>query len=101
MYYLVVLTEMADLAVDAVEHEPFIDDLAELHAVLLGGPFDEEPWPGVVAAYVLHCDSREAADAIVAADPLVASGAATAAVVRWDLVGIDLDAVEPHLTDGG
>lgn len=48
-------------------------------------------------AYVLSCDSRKQADDLVAADPLVASGGATATVRHWDLVGIDPRVINPAL----
>jgi uncharacterized protein YciI len=96
-YYLVLLREVQAMS-DWPDHEPFIDSLMERNAVLLGGPFDLPPLPGVSAAYVLRCTTLDEARALVAVDPLVTSGAAQAIITRWDLVGIDLGAIDEDLT---
>lgn len=97
MYALVLLQETG-AAVEEPDHEPFIDDLIERNMVLLGGPFDAAIVPGALAAYVLRCADRAEVDAVVATDPLVTSGAYLPAVVSWDLVGINLGAIDPGLT---
>jgi hypothetical protein len=94
-----VLTRAADPP-PTTDHESFIDSLIQRHAVQLGGAFEGDPLPGVNAAYVLRCASLDEAWAIVAQDPLVTSGAATAAVVRWNVVGIDLAAIDSELAIG-
>jgi uncharacterized protein YciI len=98
VYFLVLLQESG--SADDVAHEPFIDSLVERNLVLLGGDFDEEAFPGVTAAYVLRCGDLAEAEAVVATDPLVASGACEATVVGWDLVGVNLNAIDPYLASG-
>jgi hypothetical protein len=49
---------------------------------------------------VIRCRSLDEAWALVARDPLVVSGAATASVVRWDLVGVDLAAIDVDVAIG-
>lgn len=46
----------------------------------------------------MRCDDLAAAEAIVATDPLVTSGAMRPLLAEWQLVGIDLGAVDEHLT---
>jgi uncharacterized protein YciI len=94
MYFLVLLRDAAPEPPE-VDHEPFIDWLDERNLVLLGGPFEPEPSPGISAAYVLRCASREEAEGIVALDPLVSSGACKPTVVEWQLVGINRAAIDP------
>jgi uncharacterized protein YciI len=95
MYFLVLLQ---DLHPDhAVDHEPFIDSLIARNVILLGGGFDDPPRPGIGAAYVLRHDSLAEAEATVATDPLVRSGAVIATVTAWDLVGINAAAIDPDL----
>ena len=47
---------------------------------------------------MLRCDDLAAAEAIVAIDPLVTSGEMRPRLAEWQLVGIDLAAVDEHLT---
>ena len=97
VYVLVTLLEGPKHGEVDVDHEPFIDSLTAEHLVLLGGDLvDAEQ--GVRAAYVLRCDDLAAAEAIVATDPLVTSSVMRPRVVEWQLVGIDLGAVDQHLT---
>jgi uncharacterized protein YciI len=97
VYFLVLLQ---DLRLDrTVEHEPFIDSLIERNLILLGGPFVDEPEAGVESGYILRCESRAEAEAIVATDPLVAGGAVTATISPWDLIGINTGAIDPDLLD--
>lgn len=97
MYVLVTLVEGPKFGEVDVDHEPFIDALAAQHLVLLGGDLvDAEQ--GVRGAYVLRCDDLAAAEAIVATDPLVSSRVMRARLTEWQLVGIDLGAVDEHLT---
>lgn len=82
------------------DHEPYVDELVAAHRLLLGGPFERPVLDGIRAAYVVRADDECEAAAIAADDPLVRSGAAHAVVVRWDLVGVDLDALAPELASG-
>lgn len=96
MYVLVLLRHgenVDDEELHSATHERFIDSLIERHAVLLGGPF-AEPVDDVSAAYVLPCGSVDEARAIAAEDPLVEHRVARADCVEWQLVGIDVDAIE-------
>jgi uncharacterized protein YciI len=97
VYVLVTLLEGPQFGEVDVDHEPFIDSLIAQHLVLLGGDLvDSEE--GIRAAYVLRCDDLAAAEAIVAADPLVTSGVMRPRLAEWQLVGIDLEAVDDQLT---
>jgi uncharacterized protein YciI len=98
MYFLVLLQLSPDAPADVPEHEPFIDCLIERHVVLLGGGFDPEPADSVIGGYLLHVEDRAAAEAIVATDPYLTSGACTATITHWDLVAIDKEAIDPDLT---
>ncbi|MGY1723353.1 YciI family protein [Blastococcus sp. SYSU DS0533] len=91
-YFLVLLTAAPGAGARRPDHEAFVDSLVDRQLVLLGGPLGEGD-----AAYVLRCGSPEEARDVVAADPLVVSGACTAAVTPWDLVGVDLRLVDPDL----
>ncbi|MGY1803818.1 hypothetical protein ACI78T_11110 [Blastococcus sp. SYSU D00922] len=94
MYFLVLLAASSAAPATPPEHEPFVDSLIDRRLVLLGGELGAG---GHAAAYVLRCDSLDVARAVVATDPLVASGTVTASVAPWDLVGIDPDLVDPAL----
>lgn len=97
MYYLITLAEPDEKASAEIDHESFIDSLVQRQLVLLGGPLDGVPWSGATAAYVLRCDSRQQANDLVATDPLVVSGVATATVRHWDLAAIDPRVIDPAL----
>jgi len=99
-YYLVQLRDVAPGLSDGIDHVPFIDDLVARNRILLGGTFTQEPSPGVGAAYVLRCDNGAEAAAVAAGDPLVVAGACEAVISLWDLVGINLSAVDPPLAEG-
>jgi hypothetical protein len=96
VYVLVTLLEGPQFGEVDVDHEPFIDSLIAEHLVLLGGNLVESE-QGIRAAYVLCCDDLAAAEAIVAADPLVTSGVMRPRLDEWQLVGIDLEAVDDDL----
>jgi uncharacterized protein YciI len=97
VYVLVTLMEGPKFGEVDVDHEPFIDTLAAERLVLLGGDLvDAEE--GVRAAYVLRCDDLAAAETIVATDPLVTSGVMRPLLAEWQLVGINLGAVDERLT---
>lgn len=100
MYYLVALSPTTTAPSAPPDHESFIDSLIRRRAVLLGGPFEEGRLPDVTAGYVLRCGSLHEARSIVARDPLVVSGVATAAIAHWDLVGINLAAIDVDLAIG-
>lgn len=97
MYFLVLLTEVPDGPADVPEHEPFIDSLISRQAVLLGGAFEGELASGVSAGYLLRCADLAEAQQIVASDPLITSGAYLPMIARWELVGIDAEAIDPEL----
>ena len=97
MYVLVTLHEGPKFGEVDADHETFIDSLIAKHLVLLGGDL-VEAGPGIQAAYVLRCDDLATAEAIVATDPLVSSGEMRAQLAEWQLVGIDLGAVDDNLT---
>jgi hypothetical protein len=67
------------------------DSLIDRRLVLLGGPL------GADAAYVLRCTDLAEAEAIVAGDPLVSSGAAVPTITEWALVGVDPRVIDPDL----
>ncbi|GAB3827733.1 YciI family protein [Kribbella italica] len=94
MYFLVLLQLLPDAPADVPAHEPFIDSLIERHLVLLGGGFGSEPVDGVIGGYLLHVTDQAQAEAIVATDPYLTSGACTATITHWDLVGIDREAID-------
>jgi hypothetical protein len=97
VYVLVTLLEGPRFGEVDADHEPFIDSLVAQHSVLLGGELVESE-DGIRAAYVLRCDDLPAAEAIVATDPLVTSGEMRPRLAEWQLVGIDLGAVDDDLT---
>ena len=97
VYVLVMLLEGPRFGEVEVDHEPFIDSLIAEHLVLLGGDLVGAE-QGVQAAYVLRCDDLAAAEAIVATDPFVTSGVMRPRLAEWQLVGIDLEAVDDQLT---
>ncbi len=100
MYYLVLLkgdTQRISSAIDE-EHETFIDALIAEGSILLGGGFSEsEPYFG---GYLLFCSSFEEAKQKAEADPYLKSKAAEAEIRTWELVGIDLNAVNQDLVVG-
>jgi uncharacterized protein YciI len=96
VYFLVLLTEEPEAIGPPPEHEPFIDALIERELVLLGGPLGS----GGAAAYVLRCGSLADARAVVAEDPLVRSGAMTATISGWELLGVDVRLIDPGLVVG-
>jgi uncharacterized protein YciI len=100
VYALVLLTDHPQPGEWAAQHDSFVDSLVERRLVLLGGPLTEAGSGGPHAAYVLRCASLADAQEVVATDPLVSSGAATAAVLPWDLVGIDPRIIDPDLVVG-
>jgi hypothetical protein len=97
VYVLVTLLEGPHFGEIEVDHEPFIDSLVAEHLVLLGGDLADSE-QGMRAAYVLRCDDLAAGESIVATDPLVTSGVMRPELAEWQLVGIDLAAVDDDLT---
>jgi uncharacterized protein YciI len=81
----------------AAAHEAFVTSLIERNLVLLGGDF-VPPVANLDAAYVLHCESIERALEIAAEDPIFSAGVYEPQAARWELIGINLDAIEPSLT---
>jgi hypothetical protein len=90
------LRDAPDWTSDEPDHERLVHSLVDRNVILLGGPLDGEPVAGVSAAHVLRCSDIDEARAVVATDPLVVAAVAT--VTRWDLVGINVDAIDDELT---
>jgi uncharacterized protein YciI len=97
VYFLVLLHEPASMPDVEVDHESFVDSLIQRNVILLGGSLPASSEPGIWAAYVLSCPSRDAAQAIVASDPLVTHGLAVPTVTAWDLVAINTAAIASDL----
>lgn len=79
-------------------HVSFIEEMTAANVVLLGGDF-EAPVDGADGAYLLHTASRTEAEDWAAHDPLIRSGAYSARVVAWHLVGIAPGAINPRLLE--
>lgn len=79
--YLVLVTRTPDFRDEVgAEHVRFLDEVRARDQLLLTGGFTDKTG----GAYVLHnVSDRAAAQAIVAADPLIAKGSATATVHEW------------------
>jgi uncharacterized protein YciI len=88
---------VADRDEHAAAHEAFVTSLIERNLVLLGGDF-APPVADLDAAYILRCDSVERAVEIAAEDPVFAEGVYEPLAAEWDLVGINLHAIDPGLT---
>lgn len=98
MYVLVLFTEGPQPEDPEVvrSHEDFIDELIGRNQILLGGSFRPR-LDAVRAAYVLRVDSLDQARAITAEDPYFKHGCYRPQLVHWDLVGINLRAIDPEL----
>jgi hypothetical protein len=99
VYFLVMLTDAgsSEGSGPRPDHEGFIDSLIEGHQVLLGGRLTAPSASSPVAAYVLRCGSLIEAERLAATDPLVTHGLAVAVVTGWEVVAVDLQAVEDGL----
>ena len=98
MYFLVQLQYTSDDRTDiGPDHEPFIDGLIAGNVVLMGGHFEDPPWPGVRAAYVLRCATLDEARAIAEHDPIVVAGHVIASVHAWELVAINPAAADEEI----
>jgi uncharacterized protein YciI len=97
VYFLVILTDAGLPHRSMPDHEPFIDSLIGDHRVLQGGPLRTSSESTLMAAYVLRCETLADAQQLVATDPMVADGVAKATVTHWDLVALDLGAIESGL----
>ena len=73
-------------------HKAFVAERVQANEILLGGPFATGPHTG---GYVLACGDLAAAEALVARDPYVVSGAFTATCSEWSVVGVNPAAIEP------
>jgi uncharacterized protein YciI len=96
MHALILMSPSGQTPTDAelqMEHERFIDALDEANKVVLGGTW-EPAAAGYEAAYLVSCESPEEAHAIAASDPLVRADAIHFDVVKWQLVGMNPDAVD-------
>lgn len=96
MYVLVLLMagdRLEDEPLHAAQHERFIDSLIERNLVLLGGGF-AQPIGDSVAAYLLRCESFEAARTLVESDPYVAYRVLRPELTEWELVGINPEAID-------
>ena len=100
-YYLVLLRPGAEHA-RAAElldcHVAFVDSMIGADVVLLGGDFGAAV-AEAEAAYLLHTGSLDEAERWAARDPFVQGAVYESSVVAWELVGINLRAVDPALTD--
>jgi uncharacterized protein YciI len=97
MYVLVLFREgprAHELEAHAEAHNEFVTSLVRRNLVLLGGDFSE-PIAGAHAAYLLRCDSFEAARETIAEDPFFADDVLEPKLVEWRLVGVNPDAVDP------
>jgi uncharacterized protein YciI len=100
-YYLVLLRPGAchDRAPDILDdHVAFVESMIAADVVLLGGDFGEVVGEAE-SAYLLHVASATEAGRWAARDPFVQAAVYEPTVVTWDLVGINLRAVDPGLTD--
>jgi uncharacterized protein YciI len=97
VYFLVLLTDAGPSDASRPDHEPFVDALIERHQVLLGGRLIAGSIGGPLAAYVLRCGSLIEAERLASTDPLVSDGHAVPIVTEWELVALDLQAVEDGL----
>lgn len=98
-YFLVLLEPLGDTAAsdeDFADHVTFVDQMIAENVVLLGGGFDGR-LDGAIGAYLLHTASLAIAEEWAARDPLMARGACSARIVRWDLVGINPRAIDSRL----
>ena len=99
MYVLVLLRagdNVEEEPAHAEDHERFIDSLIERNLVLLGGGF-AQPIGDSVAAYLLRCESVEAACTLVETDPYVANHVLRPELTEWELVGINPDAIDANV----
>lgn len=99
-YHLVLLRPAKRLEGDAhfAAHVSFIEEMSAANVVLLGGDF-EDSIDGADGAYLLHTASPAEAEDWAARDPLISSGAYSARVVPWHLVGIAPAAIDPRLLE--
>ena len=75
------------------EHERFIDGLDKDNKVLTGGGL--KPATGQFeGAYVVRCASLDEAREIAASDPLVRTSAIRCEVTEWELIGINVNAID-------
>ena len=98
-YFLVLLEPLGDAAAadeHFADHVSFVDQMIAENVVLLGGGF-EGRLDGAIGAYLLRTPSLAFAEEWAARDPLMARGACRARIVRWDLVGINTNAIDPRL----
>jgi len=79
------------------DHVAFVEAMIAADVVLLGGDFGV-PVDGAETAYLLRTASRSEAEGWAARDPFVQGAAYEPTVLHWDLVGINLGAVDPALT---
>jgi uncharacterized protein YciI len=75
-------------------HERFIDSLVRRSLILLGGAIEGSA-AFAHAAYILRSDDLEQARALAADDPFVAHDCVRVEVCKWQLVGINPDAIAP------
>jgi uncharacterized protein YciI len=96
MHALVLMATRRNTPADAElqsEHERFIDGLDQADQVVMGGALRPEA-AAFSGAYVVRCESLEEAREISESDPLVRARAIRCQVVEWELVGINVDAVD-------
>ena len=96
MHALVLMTPDDTASVTPVldaEHERFIDDLVEQNKVVLGGELKSTSIQ-YMGAYVVPCASLDEAREIAESDPLVRHNAIRCDVIEWELVGINVNAID-------
>ena len=78
-------------------HQAFIARLVRENRILLGGPFVGEEGGAHFGAYVLACETVAEGRAVAEQDPYISEGVAIPRYVRWQLVGVNPDAIPPDL----
>ena len=67
-------------------HIGFMQSLTERGLMVLGGPYTDPDPTGIVGMAIVRADSREAAEALAAEDPTLATGLIDARVRGWRAV---------------
>ena len=86
----------SDYRLYAAAHTDFIEGLIKQNRILLGGTFATSGGD-VEAAYVLRARNVDEARIIAEADPFATAGVCRPECRRWELIGINPDAVDEAL----
>ena len=86
----------SDYRLYAAAHTDFIEGLIKQNRILLGGAFATRAGD-VEAAYVLRAGDVDEARTIAEADPFATAGVCRPECRRWELIGINPDAVDEAL----